>query len=424
MNSALTSNRLISTEGGRTFSAAHGVWSERMRVHAEQSGPIKIMSRRPEGTTRAGLTRPPRVAFVMEQALGHVTYHRNLHAAFSSSDRLEPVWLPVPFKAPGLLDVLPGPRDSWTVRGSLRAYMAIRALRERSTVDAMFLHTQTVALLAPLAVRNMPTIISLDATPINYDTVGVHYGHQSQPGSPVERLKRSIYSLAFQRANALTCWSEWAKRSLEGDYGVDPDRVEVIPPGVDVELFGPSAEARHGSNDDPIRILFVGGDFERKGGRLLLECMRGGLGKQCELHLVTRYPVQPSPGVHVYSDLGPNDPRLISLYRRADIFALPTYADCLAVVLGEAMAAGLPVVTTSVAGQPEAVQDGRTGFIVPPGDPTALGRALSRLAGDRDLRESMGRAGRVRAVKHFNATANAGRLADVILSGIEHWAQR
>jgi glycosyltransferase involved in cell wall biosynthesis len=372
---------------------------------------------------RAVMNRPPRVGFVMEQALGHVTYGRNLRAAFSSSGRVEPVWMPVPFDAGGLLDVLPGPRQSWTVRGSLRGFMALRSSAAGRDLDALFFHTQTVSLLAPLAGRRTPTIISLDATPINYDSVGGHYGHYLRAGSATERLKRTIYSRVFRQADALTCWSEWAKRSLSDDYAVDSDCVTVIPPGVDIGLFTPQEKTGSGSNDRPVRILFVGGDFERKGGILLLDCMRAGLSSDCELDLVTRYPVPVSPGVRVHNDLGPNDPRLVELYQRADVFALPTYADCLAVVLGEAMAAGLPVVTTSVAGQPEAVQDGRTGLIVPPGDSIALGRALRRLADDRVLRESMGRAGRARAEQHFNADANAGRLADVILCAIENKAR-
>jgi glycosyltransferase involved in cell wall biosynthesis len=167
-----------------------------------------------------------------------------------------------------------------------------------------------------------------------------------------------------------------------------------------------------------VRILFVGGDFERKGGRLLLACMRAGLAERCELHVVTGQPIPETPGVSVYHGLGPNDPRLLALYRSADIFALPTSGDCLAVVLGEALASGLPIVTTSVAGQPEAVRDGRTGIIVPPGDAQELGRALRRLVDDPALRRRMGRAARLDAEARFDARKNAERLLDVIDRGI------
>ena len=365
-----------------------------------------------------------RVGFVMEQALGHVTYMQNLQSAFGGLDRLEPVWMPVPFACDGLMDRLPGIKRNWTVRGSLRGHQALRAQGGPRAFDALFFHTQTVALLAPLAARNTPAIISLDATPLNYDSVGVYYGHRATPRSAAERAKRLVYRRVFESAVALTTWSEWAKNSLCDDYGIDSDRITVIAPGTNLALFPFGSKPRPPAQQRPLRILFVGGDFERKGGPLLLACMRNGLAARCEVHIVTRQPVPPTPGVHVYSNLGPNDPRLLALYRDADIFALPTYADCLAVVLGEAMAAGLPVVTTRVGAQPEAVQDGRSGIIVPPGDAETLGRALLRLAGDAALRTSMGQEGRRIAEGRFDTNRNAERLAGVIGDGISRWREQ
>jgi glycosyltransferase involved in cell wall biosynthesis len=362
----------------------------------------------------------PRVGFLMEQTLGHVTYARNLQTAFAVEERLRPVWLPVSFSPGGALRWLPGPARSWAVRGSLQAYATLRRAGGPSRFDAVLFHTQSVALLAPLLARRVPVILSLDATPLNFDRVGLQYGHRARPGSPAERVKQALYRRVFRSAAALTTWSQWAKDSLRDDYGVDPNLVTVIHPGVDLALFPFGAARRAFDRDErPVRILFVGGDFARKGGPLLLACMRDGLAARCELHVVTTQPVPPAPNVHVYHGLGPNDPRLLDLYRQADIFALPTYADCLAVVLAEAMAAGLPIVTTAVGAQAEAVQDGRSGFVVPPGDVTALGRALARLADDPVLRWAMGRAGREIAEARFDARTNAARLVDVIAGGIE-----
>jgi glycosyltransferase involved in cell wall biosynthesis len=367
----------------------------------------------------------PRVGFLMEQTLGHVTYARNLQAAFAVEGRLRPVWLPIPFAPGGLSDRLPGPARSWAVRGSLRACATLRRAGGPARFDAVLFHTQSVALLAPLLARRVPVILSLDATPLNFDRVGLQYGHRARPGSTAERVKQALYRRVFRSAVALTTWSQWAKDSLRDDYGVDPDLVTVIHPGVDLALF-PFGAARRASDgaERPVRILFVGGDFARKGGPLLLTCMRDGLAARCELHVVTTQPVPPAPNVHVHHGLGPNDPRLLDLYRQADIFALPTYADCLAVVLAEAMAAGLPVVTTAVGAQAEAVQDGRSGFVVPPGDVTALGRALRRLADDPTLRHAMGRAGREIAEARFDARTNAARLAEVVYRGIARWRER
>jgi glycosyltransferase involved in cell wall biosynthesis len=353
----------------------------------------------------------------MEQALGHVTYTQNLQAAYATTDRVRPVWMPVPFADGGLLERVPGTRSNWTVRGSLRAHAAVRANGGAAAFDALLYNTQTVSLLAPLVDRRTAVIISLDATPLNFDRVGDAYGHGTA-SARVEAWKQRLHRRVFRGACAFTTWSQWAKDSLRDDYGVDPELVTVIPPGVDLDLFPFSERGPEDGTEGPVRVLFVGGDFERKGGHLLLACMRAGLAGRCELHVVTGQPIPETPGVSVYHGLGPNDPRLRALYRDADIFALPTSGDCLAVVLGEALASGLPIVTTSVAGQPEAVRDGRTGFVIPPGDEQALGRALLRLIDDPGLRRSMGRAARLDAEARFDARKNAERLLDVVEQGI------
>jgi len=359
----------------------------------------------------------------MEQALGHVTYARNLRKALDGYARLDPVWLTVDAGTRAGFGSLPGIRRNWAVAGSVQAYEAVRATQRRTALAALFFHTQSIALLSPWLTRTTPTIISLDATPLNYDSIGAHYGHEARPGSPAERLKHALYRRVFQSASCLMPWTGWVRDSLCRDYGVDPDLTTVVPPGVDLSLFAPpQGLPRHA--EGPIRVLFVGGDFDRKGGQLLLDCMRDGLAEDCELHIVTRDPVPPTPGIQVYHNLGPNDPRLLALYQTADVFALPTYADCLGIALVEAMAAGLPAVSTTVGAVPEIVEDGGSGILVGPGDGDQLGRALRRLARDRRLRERMGRRSRELAEQRFNVRRTVDGVASAIASGIERWHQR
>ena len=100
----------------------------------------------------------------------------------------------------------------------------------------------------------------------------------------------------------------------------------------------------------------------------------------------------------------------------ADIFVLPSFAEGVPVVLMEALASRRPVVATRVAGVPELVEDGVSGFLVPAGDPRSLADRLDRLLGDGNLRGRMGEAGRAKVIDEFDATYEAARLMTLIRS--------
>lgn len=167
-------------------------------------------------------------------------------------------------------------------------------------------------------------------------------------------------------------------------------------------------------HDGPVRILFVGGDFNRKGGSLLLDAWRQHLRDRAELHLVTHSEITPEPGIHVYRGLKPNSPELQQLFAFADIFTLPTLGDTLGIVLAEAGAARLPAVSTSLAGIPEIVRHGESGLLCPPGDINALAAALSQLVDNPKMRTSMGmRAGEIVGA-HFDTRKNTRRLLQLL----------
>jgi len=103
----------------------------------------------------------------------------------------------------------------------------------------------------------------------------------------------------------------------------------------------------------------------------------------------------------------------LDLLAQASIFILPSYQENLPVALLEAMAMGLPVVTTPVAGIPDMVEEGRNGFLVPPGDYAGLAERLVRLAHDPALRRSMGEANVAKVRQEYHPALFAKRIADV-----------
>jgi glycosyltransferase involved in cell wall biosynthesis len=163
-------------------------------------------------------------------------------------------------------------------------------------------------------------------------------------------------------------------------------------------------------------VLFVGGDYVRKGGPELVQAVASMQG-EVELDVVTSssgVEVPRGAPIRVHNDVSPNSDRLQELLTRADVFALPTWGDCLGMAIAEAMACGLPIVATKVGGVPELVREGETGLFVSIGSPRDIGQALGRLASDSSLRESMGRAGRALVESEHDATANWRRIFDLM----------
>ena len=107
--------------------------------------------------------------------------------------------------------------------------------------------------------------------------------------------------------------------------------------------------------------------------------------------------------------------QLRDLYARADVFCLPSFGEGVPIVLMEAMAMRLPVVTTHIAGIPELVDHDVSGLLLPPGRVDALAAALTRLAADPELRARMGEAGRRKVETEFESGASARELRELLV---------
>jgi glycosyltransferase involved in cell wall biosynthesis len=358
----------------------------------------------------------PRIGFVLEQALGHVSYSIGLRRALAHRTDLEAEWIDIPFaEGPHAeLPLLGKLARNWTIRGGLRARRAIAAAHRQRPLDVLFIHTQTIGVLASDYMAKIPSVLSLDATPRNYDELAASYGHKVQHGS-IERAKLLVHRAMMRQPKQFVAWSEWAGNSLVRDYGVEQRNITVLHPGTLLANY-PDPHTRGARRPGPLRILFVGGDFVRKGGDLLLDVYRKHLAGSCELHIVSAVDLQSDEGVHVYRDLQPHSETLLKLYADADVFVLPTRGDCLALVLGEAMASSLPIITTRVAAQREAVLDGESGFLIDRDDGRALRERLERLVRDPALCRQLGSRSRQVGEARFDMYKNANKLADLLIA--------
>jgi len=200
-------------------------------------------------------------------------------------------------------------------------------------------------------------------------------------------------SALYRGAALLACFSENVARSLVSDYGVDPARVAVVGAGANV--FPEKAVRR----DDGRTVAFVGKDFARKGGPVLLEAFARLRRAVPKVRLVVAGALAPPrrripPDVFFLGQVSTSE--VASLLSQATVFALPTLREPYGIAFLDAMACGLPCVGTRIEAVPEIVRDGETGFLVPPGDPAALALAIERLLRDPVLARAMGARGRAR----------------------------
>jgi glycosyltransferase involved in cell wall biosynthesis len=199
-------------------------------------------------------------------------------------------------------------------------------------------------------------------------------------------LEKSIYG----NARIVFATSGYAARSLVKHYSCPPERVRCVYSGINVESgFTPgSGRADRGKN-----ILFVGIGWDIKGGPDLVEAFR--LVRESHpdagLTIVGSSPRLRLPNCEVVGKVSPE--RLREYYRKASVFCLPSRMDRSPVAVVEASAWGLPVVSTLIGGIPDRVLEGKTGYLVRPGDVPALAAALTRLLDDPGAAEAMGEAG-------------------------------
>lgn len=181
-------------------------------------------------------------------------------------------------------------------------------------------------------------------------------------------------------------------------HGVPPEKIATLPYGVDLRAFHPPEE-RKDQRGPRLECLYVGQISHRKGIRVLLEAARLCRDLPIRFRLigpiVSADVLKGMPENAVYE--GPSLPGGVAqAMRNADFFVLPTIEDSFALVLFEAMATALPVVTTSHAGASELIEDGHNGLIVQPGDSAGLADAIRRLVDQPELRKQLGNAARTK----------------------------
>jgi glycosyltransferase involved in cell wall biosynthesis len=179
---------------------------------------------------------------------------------------------------------------------------------------------------------------------------------------------------AIQKAARVIYASEWAKKSAIRDYAADASKLAVIPLGANLESPPALSTVQTRRRGPRLRLLFVGVDWERKGGPIAVEALEA-LRAQGLMVTLTILGCKP-PGLAETEDLkiipflNKNDPseaaQIADLYLTSDLFLLPTRAECAGIVFCEAAAYGMPVLATRTGGVDSIVEHEVTGLLFPP----------------------------------------------------------
>jgi glycosyltransferase involved in cell wall biosynthesis len=303
---------------------------------------------------------------------------------------------------------------------AVRRYLTGPARRERFDL----VHSQH-AHMPDLLVRNgatgPPTVRTVHTT-IDGQRDGIRLAQQlgGRPESSerwqlalaplLDLAERSV--LGRQRDTCIAV-SEWMAREL-GERGVDRSRVRVIHCGGDPERFRPDLRRTELLRSTPERrtVLFPGRPTLVKGSEVLARAIPRVLERCPEAEFVftggaagdfLRLAALPPAAAARVRFLGylPYDD-LPRVFASADLVIAPTYYEDFPIRILESLASGVPVVASRVGGIPEVVVPGRTGSLVPPGDPAALADSVARLLSDDDERRRLGEAGRRAIVDEFS----------------------
>lgn len=219
----------------------------------------------------------------------------------------------------------------------------------------------------------------------------------------------------YSRAIHICVRANIVKRALIDDYGVPAHKVSVIGGGVNFPILPEMIEREAGPAPT---LLFVGIDFHRKGGDLVLRAFSQvrRLFPAAQLIVVTQDPIPmglPLAGVRV---LGPiwNRVEVESLYRQADVFILPSRQETWGDVLLEAMAFGLPCIGVHGQAMEDIIVHGETGFLVTPEQVDLLAEAIIQLFEQPELRYRMGQAAHSLVAQEFTWERVVERLSPIL----------
>ncbi|MEE1941224.1 glycosyltransferase family 4 protein [Streptomyces sp. TRM 70361] len=299
---------------------------------------------------------------------------------------------------------------------------AVAALHERAPLDvvhAQYGYPPGLAALEASYLLGVPAVVSVQGGDGHW--VGTCCGTHREA---IRRVLREVPALLI---GSRSFAAEVAER-----HRIPAGRFTVVPGATDTDLFRPRPGREPGAAGDPPVLLYHGRIDARKGVFELLEAVRLLLARGRRLRLlvsgtgpdadaVARRAREPelAAAVEVLGPAGYHEAPAV--YHRGDVFVSPTWAEGFSNTILEAMATGLPVVSTRAVGVVDCVRDGVNGLLVPPRDPAALADAVGRLLDDPRLRGALARTALDQVRRHWSWPVAAARIGAVYERVLGDW---
>ena len=293
--------------------------------------------------------------------------------------------------------------------------------RLEKSIDVLHLHVP----LPPYVDTTLPVLATFHGLP-EYRSLYIHpLTFRSLSEGLFSAVVYNIEKKIVTRANKIASVSKKSAIEIEHYFGYNLNNIDIASNGVDSDFFTLNKEEKKEFN-----ILYVGRLDYKKG---LIDLVNAGK------KIISNYPntkftlVGSGPLLNTLIDIvdrnnirnsfffpGHVDQKTLrNFYQESSIFILPSYYEGLPNVILEAMACGLPIISTKVGGIPDVLENEKNGLFIPTGDPEAIESAIIRLINDADTRKEMGVYSREMVEKHFSWDVVSNRYLELYQSLLE-----
>lgn len=347
----------------------------------------------------SGARRTFQIDFALTVLAGNLSRYAMLRPLVESDPTIVPRWFPI---------------RTWIDDDPLRFLPGALRLRARHMVDSWRLFAKPPA----------------DAAVIHaLETYWLYVGFQRLLGRKVVIVEnpdgcqvRSLpRKLAVARTDLFVPWSNWCADQFRQQFPeIPPEKLVVLHPGITLSDWPMRPPHARGER---FRLLFVGGDYMRKGGDTLVTAFAEHLSATCDLDIATwsgflpaaeKARIEKVPNLRLHLDLTRDSRELRELYQNCDCFVMPTNHDASPWVAIEALCTGIPVIISDVGGIPDIVENEVTGLLVRPKDPADIARAVKRLIDSPELVAKFVANGRAHVEKNFDANVNTRRFLEIV----------